>query len=161
MRIQRRSFTLMMFAAFSLTGCGDASDNVDYEQIEQLIKSNQSEWRAAGLIDYSFTYSVTPGDCPTADALPSVDVYVEDGEVSRVYYTGTDQQTENRLGLTIDEVFQLQLRELASLPIQFSETKSNTQLPTFDISLGYPLRAYIDQSYNDCDAMAIRVSNFN
>lgn len=144
-----------------LTACGDDdSEGVDFNKVNEVIIKNQLAWNNAGLIDYGFTLQRTPGDCPTADALPTVDVLVEDSVVKAVTFKSTGEDTSLELGMTIDQVFTEQLRLLNQAPKKFSATKSGSELPQYNADLHYPTSYYVDISSADCDATQVRISDF-
>ena len=130
------------------------------EKISEHILENKEKWDLASLIDYSFTYSRSPGDCPTADELPTIDINVENGIVKSVYLSGTSISIDISQGVTINQVFTLAIALTQQKSIQYSSAADTTSLPLFDEKLGYPISFYFDKSSSDCDALFNRVSNF-
>lgn len=155
------AFSVVVCLLTALTACGDSeSEGVDFNELNELIIKNQVGWNNSGLINYAFSLQRLPGDCPTADALPTVDVIVENNMVTAVKYKHSGEDAPLSLGMTIDEVFNEQLRLLNQAPKQFSATKSGTELPQFDLDFYYPKNYYVDISSADCDATQVNISDF-
>lgn len=152
----------IMFTALLISCGGDSNDNdVNLDEVKATIEDNHTKWKLSALTDYSFTYQRSPGDCPTADELPALDITVEDNEVVSVFYSGTSEILEIDDAPTIDDIFALLFQSLSEGPIKFSSSKDENSLPSFDGSLGYPLSFYIDKSSKDCDALFNRITDFN
>jgi len=153
---------LSIFLVFFLISCEDNNDSssIDIKEVKSIILKNETKWILSSLTDYSFTYQKSPGDCPTADELPSVDINVEDGVVVSVFYSGTSEVAHIDNATTINDVFSHLLHLAAENPIQFSSSKNEDKLPHFDENLGYPISFYVDKSKKECDAISIRLSNF-
>ncbi len=151
----------IILSTIFLVSCGDKdSSSVDLAEIKNHILENQNKWNSSGLVDYSFTYQRSPGDCPQASELPAIDIYVEDGAVASVYYSGTNEVANMENAVTINDIFSYQLALVDTPPIQFSNTNGSNELPTFDSDLGYPVSFFVDKSKNECDAIFNRISNF-
>jgi hypothetical protein len=143
-------------------GCGGGSHSGDYnvDEVKAAIEVNYAKWKLSALSDYSYTYSRSPGDCPTADELPTMDITVEDNEVVSVFYSGTSEILDFDNAPTIDTLFGVMLGSLNTNPIKFRKSKNENLLPSFDDTLGYPSMFFIDISSKDCDAIFIRVTDF-
>lgn len=142
------------------TGCSDEESTFDFNSVNNVIIKNQGQWMSSGLIDYSFTLSRIPGDCPTADALRAVNIVIEDSVVSSVTYAQSGEPAPISRGATIDDLFVEQLTMLNKSPRQFSETKQSEALPSYDPDFHYPVSFYVDLSSAECDATQVRVSDF-
>ena len=153
---------LSVFLIFPIISCDDNKEtsSINIEDVKSVILKNQNKWKQSSLIDYSFTYQRSPGDCPTADELPALDINVEDGVVVSAYYSGTSEIADVENAVTINDIFSYQLGLVHGQPIQFSNNKNSSELPSFDSNLGYPISFFVDKSENECDAIFNRVSNF-
>lgn len=145
--------------ALLLISCGDDKNEVDTRKISEHIFKYKEKWDSASLIDYSFTYSRSPGDCPTADELPSMDINIENGIVKSVYLSGTSISVDISQGVTVNQVFELAIELAQEKSIQYSSAADTRSFPLFDENLGYPISFYFDKSRSECDAVFYRVSN--
>jgi len=152
--------TILPLALF-LTSCGGDGEQSYNEKVHQHILEYKEKWDFASLIDYSFTYRQSPGDCPTADEVPAIDINVENGMVSSVYLSGTSISVDISRGVTINQIFALVTKLAQEKSIQFSSSAKVKTLPLFDDNLGYPVSFYFDKSNSDCDALFNRISNFS
>tara|TARA_R110000737_G_scaffold98517_2_gene132692 strand:- start:180 stop:653 length:474 start_codon:yes stop_codon:yes gene_type:complete len=152
--------TILPLALF-LTSCGGDDEQSYNEKVHQHILEYKEKWDFASLIDYSFTYRQSPGDCPTADEVPAIDINVENGMVSSVYLSGTSISVDISRGVTINQIFTLVTKLAQEKSIQFSSSAKVKTLPLFDDNLGYPVSFYFDKSNSDCDALFNRISNFS
>jgi hypothetical protein len=151
--------TIIPLALFLLS-CSDDDNRGGTGKIYDHILESKEKWDSASLVDYSFTYSRSPGDCPTADELPPMDVNVEDGIVKSVYQSGISISIDISDGVTINQVFELVIELAQEKSIQVSSAADKTTLPLFDEILGYPISFNFDKSSSDCDAFFNRISNF-
>ena len=143
-----------------LSSCGGDDEKSYNEKAYLHVLENKQKWDLTSLVDYSFTYSQSPGDCPTADEVPAMDITVEDGMVSSVYWSGTNTSSDISNGVTINQIFELVTKLAQEKSIQFTRNANAKTLPLFDDNLGYPVSFYFDKSNSDCDALFNRVSNF-
>lgn len=151
---------MIMIGLGVTSACIDESSESDLTKIEALIKEKRNQWLSNGLSNYSFTYSVSPGDCPNADAFPPVEITVENNVVVRAYASSIDSELNILLYPSIDHVFNLMLRNIELYPKQYSATKEDTSLPKFDDNLYFPTSYYVDMSSQNCDALFTRITNF-
>ncbi|MDO6568984.1 DUF6174 domain-containing protein [Alteromonas sp. 1_MG-2023] len=152
---------ITLLSLFCLYSCGGSdTPSIDSEEIKSVILENQAKWLSAGITDYSFTYSRAPGDCPLADALPIVDINVEDNVAVSVYFSGTSEIADIVFATTIDELFSYLLQQVDEEPIKFSNDKNSHAMPDFDIDYGFPVDVYIDRSKDTCDASYISIFDF-
>ncbi|MBQ4827663.1 DUF6174 domain-containing protein [Alteromonas sp. CI.11.F.A3] len=151
------------FSLLFLCSCGSSSDSpsVDIEEVKSLLLENQSKWDSAAIMDYSFTYSRSPGDCPMADELPAIDIYVEDNIAVSAYYSGTSELADIEFAVTINEIFSEFLNMANEQPVKFSNAKDSNAMPDFDIDYGFPQAVYIDKSKDTCDATSYRILDFS
>tara|TARA_R110000744_G_scaffold173675_2_gene292421 strand:- start:985 stop:1458 length:474 start_codon:yes stop_codon:yes gene_type:complete len=146
--------------AFFLSSCGGGDEQSYNEKAYLHVLENKQKWDFTSLVDYSFTYRRSPGDCPTADEIPAMDITVEDGLVTSVYWSGTSTSTDISNGVTINQIFELVTKLAQEKSLQFTSSANVKALPLFDDNLGYPVSFYFDKSSSDCDALFNRVSNF-
>lgn len=156
-----RTLSLNLLCIFMLSACsGEDAPSVDFDKVNAAILENQNTWQASGFIDYSFTYLSIPGDCPLADHLPAIDIYVEDGEIVSVNYTDTGETADVNYAMTMEQVFEQLLMLLEEQPIKFSDAKDSDELPIFDSNFGYPVSVFVDKSERECDATLTTITNF-
>jgi hypothetical protein len=145
---------------FSLVyGCGLDIGNQD---LINNIKINNANWNSANIVNYSFTYSRTPMDCPTIDVMPPVRITVENDSVVAVFNPSTGIVEQNISGWpTMDDIFSQMLEDASLTTRVFGRSYTNQDSPpAFDEELGFPSSYFFDVTEQDCDAVEVSVSNF-
>ena len=131
------------------------------QQLLNAIEHSQQLWADSHLQDYQYRYQNTPIDCPQADAMPAVIVQVENNEVVRVLTAEGSQEQDKSAYSTLDVHFTTLKTLIAAAPMTLAASEQQlSTLPQFDALYGYSLGYYVDQSNAECDAYAIRISDF-
>ncbi|MUH73229.1 DUF6174 domain-containing protein [Psychrosphaera haliotis] len=141
---------ISFLSCLTLSAC--SSDSNDNSDLLSVIEMNQKIWMSSGIESYTFTYQNLPNDCPTADALPAVEITVEDNSITKVYEidSGNNLPLENNNYPTILALFEQMKSAINSIEGE----------PSFDSRLGYPTKYSTDKSSADCDGYTISVYSF-
>ncbi len=143
---------LIFLCLFSLQGCNGSSDDNENPDTFSLIQEHEKTWLASGVTSYTFIYSSSASDCPTADPFPPVEITVINGSISSVYVPefGEFQALENTNYPTIDQIFENMLESTSTIK----------GVPIFDENFGYPVSYTTDSSSAECDGNSVVVSSF-
>lgn len=157
--LRKTGLCILLSATCWLVGC-DRDEMRAHPEVIELINQNKQLWQEAALVDYTFTYAISPVDCPNVDELPPKTITVEDGVVIRAFnsYGEIDSLDKQE---TIDVLFDQMLERAQAKPRVFARAKNEqSSLPMFHPTLGFPLTYYVDVSSDACDSVQISIYDF-
>ncbi len=130
---------------------------VECDQQAEIVGASYAKWQALDSDNYTFTYESFPYNCPVADALPPVNIRVENGLVVRAESPELGIVYEN-LALepwpTIDVLY-------SALATHVRILGTSVQSVDFSSTLGILSQFEIEESPKQCNGgKSIRISNF-
>ncbi|MCW8092432.1 DUF6174 domain-containing protein [Alteromonas sp. ASW11-130] len=143
---------LVVIISGLLLGCGNENEERVEQNLREIILEKQTAWEATGINSYTFTYSETPNDCPTAQPFPPVEIQVVEGKITSLYIPsqGSYLEPSERVFPTIDRVF-INMKQQV-------DTLQGT--PEFDNTLHFPVKYSVEKSAAPCDGHIISISSF-
>ncbi|MBB1386525.1 hypothetical protein H5119_13415 [Pseudoalteromonas sp. SG45-5] len=144
---------LMCTLSFSLLfACNDSSPDSQTTELTNLIGTNYQKWKNSNINTYAFTYHAPPSDCPATDALPPVEITIENNVITKLYIPelGESLELDSQVYPTIADVFENMLKSVEHIK----------GTPLFDKTFGYPISYETDISDLECDGYSITITSF-